>query len=173
MSEVEFIKNLLERDWETSITGRDTDVPEPTFTLEKKERQKSLRTQDVGYVATGADTETTPQGLGWTHQEVETAVVIEYRAASRSTDVGYDDAYNRLFGQRTGPDGVGEPDRWDGIVGETQRIINDNRKRTAEWNRVGNGIVVSDLADLGGTNYYRADVLVPMDIVAQELDTSV
>ena len=172
MTEVEFIKNLLERDWETSITGRSTDVPEPTFVLEKGKREERLRTQDIGYITSGADLEESPQGLGWNHQQVETAVLIQYRVAERNVDTGYSDAYNRMFGKRTGNNGVGEPDRWDGIVGETRRVILDNRKRTAEWDRVGNGIIVSDLSDLGGVNYQRADVLIPMDIIAQQIDTS-
>lgn len=177
MSEVEFIRNLLERDWTPSITGRTTDVPQPTFTLEKSDREANLRSQDVGYVASGADTTYTPQGLGWNHRQVETAVVVEYRVATRTTATGYDDGYNRLYGERTGADGVGAPDRWDGIVGETERVILDNRVRTAEWDRVGanssgEGITVRDLQDLGGANYYRADVLIPMDIIADQIDTS-
>lgn len=170
MSEVEFIKNLLERDWQTSVTGRSTDVPQPTLTLEKDDRQDNLRSADVGYVASGADTSHTPEGLGWDSELVETAVVIEYRATTRKTATGYDDGYNRLFGARTGTDGVAAPDDWDGIIGETRRVLADNRKRTAEFRRVGTDstgqpIAVTDLKDLGGANYYRADVLVPMDYV--------
>lgn len=178
MSEVAFVKNLLERDWETSISNRSTDVPQPTFTLEKANREERLRTQDVGYVASGADTEHTPQGVGWTHEQIETAVVIQYRAATRTTSTGYDNGYHRLFGKRTGTDGVQAPDRHDGIVGETRRVILANRTRTAEWTRVGTDsagspIRVTDLTDLGGTNYYRADVLIPMDQLATSIDTSV
>lgn len=178
MSEVLFLKNLLERDWESSISNRSNDVPEPNLVLEKENRTERLRTQDVGYVASGADTNYTAQGLGWNSQEVETVVVIEYRAATRSTGTGVlDNGYRRLFGDRTGPDGVGAPDRWAGIVGETLRIILDGRIRTAEWDRLGTDstgspIRVADNTGLGGANYWRADVFVPMDIVADNIDTS-
>lgn len=171
MTEVEFVKNLLETNWETSITNRTTDVPEPTFTLEKQNRAENLRTQDVGYVDSGGDTETTPQGFNWTHEQVDTVVVIEYRTATRSTDVGYDDGYNRLYGKRTGANGLGEPDRWDGIVGETERVLKADRSGRAEWDLVAEGFRVDDTG-LGGKNYWRADVFVPLTRHARNLDTS-
>lgn len=176
----------MERDYSASISGRSNDVPDPdaspariSWTLEKKQREARLQTRDVGYITSGADTAYTPNGLRWDHQRVETAVVIEYRAANRSNTQGsvYADPYNRLYGERTGGDGIGAPDDWDGITGETLRVILAQRKGISEWDRVGTdstgaAIEVRDLSDLGGVNYYRADVWIPMDIVAQAIDTS-
>lgn len=182
MTEVEQIKNLLERDWTPSITGRTTDVPDPgkgeiRWVLEKSERESRLSTTDVGYVTSGADTTYTPQGLGWASEQVETAVVIEYRAVTRTHPNSYDSGYHRLFGQPTGTDGVGAPERWDGITNETRRVILDNRTRTGGWTRIGTdstgaALEVRDLQDLGGNKYYRADVWIPMDQLADAIDTS-
>lgn len=183
MAEVEQIKNLLERDWAPTVTGRTTDVPDPglgeiVWTLEKKDREARLNSRDVGYITSGADANYTPNGLGWNAQDVDTAVVIEYRAITRTHANSYDDAYNRLHGQPTGANGVGAPDSWDGVTGETRRVILDNRKRTGGWTRLGTdgtgaSIQVRDLQDLGGNKYYRADVWIPMDAIGQIIDTSV
>jgi hypothetical protein len=180
--EVAQIRNLLHRDWTPSISGRSTDVPdldqdEIRWTLEKSERTADLRTRDVGYVTTGADTAHIPQGLGWTHEQIQTAVVIEYRAATRRDAPGYEHGYYRLFGKPTGPDGIEPADSWDGITGETRRVIAENRKRTGGWDLLGAdttgaSLEVRDLADLGGANYYRADVFIPLEAIASEINTS-
>jgi len=177
MTEVLFVKNLLESKWQTSISGRDTDVPKPTFVLQKENFKKRLRSEDVAYVATGADTTYTPNGVGWDHQTIETAVVVQYRAATRSTNTGYDNGYKRLVGDRNGPDGLQPADSHDGIIGETVRIVLDNRKRPQEWTRFGTDasgspLRVQDLADIGGKNYFRVDVLIPAAILDNEIDTS-
>lgn len=172
MTEVAFIKNLLEANWSTSISNRSNDVPQPSFTLEKEERQQRLRSQDVGYVASGGDTEYALQGFGATHERVDTTIVIEYRAATRSASTGLDDGYDRLFGTRTGTDGLQAPDRWSGIVGETRRVLLADRKGRAEWDIIGDAIRVADNTDLGGTNYWRADVFVPLKNFADSIDTS-
>lgn len=153
------------------------DVPQPTFTLEKRQSQSRLGQQDVGYVASGADTVYTPAGPSWGSTRIGTAVVVEYRAASTTLSTGHSDPYDRLFGQRTGGDGVGAPERYDGVVGETKRILEAARRRTAEWTRVGTDgegspITVENRSQEGGVNYYRADVLVPMDVVQFVIDTS-
>lgn len=176
MTEVQYIKSLLEANWQQSITGRSNDVPQPTFTLEKQARDKRISAEDRGYVASGGDTEYTPQGLGWTHERVDTVVVIEYRAANRNTDAGVENGYERLYGQRTGTDGLQAPDRWAGITGETRRVLLDKRKGHAEWSLVGagqgGGIRVDD-TDLGGKNYWRADVYVPLTQHADSIDPSI
>lgn len=171
MTEVAFIKNLLEANWNKSITDRSNDVPEPTFTLEKEKRDQRIRNQDVGYVASGGDTETTPQGFNWTHERVDTVVVIEYRAATRTTSVGHDNGYKRLYGERTGANGLGEPDRWAGIGGETERVVKDDRKGRSEWDIIAEDFRIDDTR-LGGKNYWRADVYVPLRQNAKNLDTS-
>lgn len=181
MTREAFLKALIERDWTPSVSGRSTDVPDPdatppriTWTLDRSQREARLQTRDVGYVTTATDTTYTPFDLGWRNEQVEGSVVIEYRTARRSNTAAgvYDDPYERLHGKRTGTDGVGAPDDWDGIVGETERVILDNRKGEGEYRRVGNdstgqGIVVRDLADLGGVNYYRADVVVPLEAIRE------
>lgn len=173
MSEVKFIKNLLAHEWESSITGRATDVPKPAFTLEKRKSNAGIRNQDVGYVASGGDTNYTPLGLGWTHQTVDTVVAIEYRAATRTVPNSYDDGYNRVLGKPTGANGLGAPDRWDGITGETARILLDNRNGRGGWDLVGaDTLRVVDNIDTGGKNYYRADVVVGLQNLADEIDTS-
>lgn len=173
MTEVKFIKNLLEAEWETSITSRATDVPQPTFTLEKKKSNSHIRNQDVGYITSGGDTNYTPLGFGWTHQTVDTVVAIEYRAATRTVANSYDDAYHRVHGKRTGANGLGAPDRWDGIIGETTRILLADRTGRAEWDLLGaDTFRVVDNVDTGGKNYYRADVIVGLTNLADEIDTS-
>ena len=182
LSEVAQIRNLLRRDWAPSIDDRATDVPDPdndeiTWTLEKSDRTADLRNRDVGYITSGADTAHIPQGLGWNHEQIQTAVVIEYRTRTRTHPSSYDNGYHRLFGNPTGPDGVKPADRWDGITGETRRVIAENRTRTGGWDLLGAdttgaSIEVRDLADLGGANYYRADVFIPLEAIASEIDTS-
>jgi len=172
MTEVAYIKNLLEANWNTSVSGRSNDVPQPTFTLEKKDFKKQIRTADIGYVNTGADTEFTPLGFSWTHERIDTVVVIQYRAGTRKVDTGVEDGYKRLFGVRQGTDGLQAPDNWSGIVGETRRVVMNQRRGQSEWDLVGNDMRVADLSNLGGKNYWRADVFVPLRIHASSIDAS-
>lgn len=171
MTEIAFVQNLLESQWQESITDRSNDVPKPTFVREKEERDGRIRNKDIGYVASGGDTEYTPQGFSWTHERVDTVVVIEYRVTTRSVDVGVENGYDRLYGKRTGPDGLGEPDRWSGIVGETKRVLQADRSGRAEWDLIGDDLRVDDTR-LGGQNYWRADVYVPLRNHASSIDTS-
>lgn len=173
MTEVEWVMNLLEAEWTPSISGRANDIPEPTFTLEKKESNARTRHQDVGYVVSGGDTNYTPLGFGWTHQSIDTIVAIEYRAAQRAVSGGYDDPNKRMLGSPTGTDGTEAPDRWDGITGETTRILLDNRKGRGQWSLVGaDTLRIVDNVDTGGKNYVRADVVVGLKNVASSIDTS-
>jgi hypothetical protein len=174
MTVIQAIENLLDsNEWTPSITGRPNDVPKPVFTKEKEDMKQTLRTRDVARVIDGGDEQHTPQGLGWGHERIEWVVTVELRTADRTVEGTSVDGRHRLFGERgAGSLGSNEVGRWTGLVGETQRILRDNRKGFAEFDIVGAELTVQDQSDLGGPGYYRADVLIPLTRVATEIDTS-
>lgn len=173
MTVIQAIENLLDNNWTASISGRPNDVPKPTFVRDKDKIQDRLNTKDVARVTSGGPTEHTPQGFGWTHQTVDWVVVVELRSADRRLDGTFTDGRLRMRGERgAGSLSANEAPRWGGLVGETKRVILDNRKGFEEFDLVGDALRDEDQPDLGGAGYYRVDVFVPLTNLAESIDTS-
>lgn len=155
LTEYQATKALLEQEWEASISGRSTDVPEPDVVLQQNVSQDDLRTGPVARVVDGGGKTFEPRGFGWTHQKVEADVTVELRTADRRVDGGVTQSgHDELFGDRPG---IAEPDRYVGLTGELRRILDANRNGFAEFCRVLSS-ATQDESAAEGTNYYRADV---------------
>ena len=152
------------------MTGRSTDVPQPTFIEEKSELKERLRTQDLAHVADGGDQDREYLGFGQTHEGVDTMVVVELRTADRRENDTAVSGRHRLFGERS--DAMTPADRHAGLVGETLRILAAYRKDFAEFDRIERG-PVRDQSDLTGVGHYRADVVIGLVQHAEEIDPSV
>lgn len=169
MTAVQFIAALLDEEWETSISNRSTDVPKPKIVEEANVSKEDLKTEDVARIVDGGNLDIDPQGFGWTHQASEATVTIQLRTGDRRNSNGINQSgRHRLFGQR---DTTAEPDRYTGLVGETKRIIDANRKGKSEYDLLVVG-PIRDQSDLEGTNYYRADVDVDLIKHANSIDAS-
>lgn len=180
MTVIQAVEALLEQNWVPSISGRYHDVPKPQFVREKDDVMKTLRHTDVAYVRDAGDEDHTPQGFGWTHENVEWVVAVELRSLDRTENGSSVNGRTRTFGYRNtdatadanGLDPL-EAERWGGLTGEVKRILRENRKGVAEFDLVGDGLRVNDQSDMGGSNYYRADVVIPLTNLADSIDPSV
>lgn len=168
MTYVQAIAALLDENWSTSISDRATDVPKPKIVEQANVSKSDLKTEDVARVVDGGNTEFTPLGFGWTHERIEPDVTIELRSVDRRLDGTKVDGRHRVFGKR---ETTAEPDRYIGLVGETKRILDANRKGFAEFDLVVHS-QDRDRSDLEGTNYYRADIDVELMRQADHIDPS-
>lgn len=169
MTAIQLIESLLDTDWEVSVTGRTNDVPKPEIVAEKAIQQADLKTTDYAKVMDGGDVEMDPLGFGFTHKRVSATVTVQLRTMDRRLDGARIDGRVRMFGER---DGLNEPERHGGLVGETVRILDGRRKGLAEFGLLVAG-PVRDLSGQFGKQYYRADVDVALLDPASEIDVSV
>lgn len=167
MTEMQAAKALLETEWETSITGRATDVPQPTVVLQQNVSQSDLKTEPYARVVDGGGKTFEPRGFGWTHRKIEADVTVELRTADRRIDGGTtQDGHQEMFGNRSG---TSKPDRYVGLTGEIKRILDDNRKGFAEFCNVLSSEIRNE-SSAEGTNYYRADVDITFVQQADKID---
>jgi len=186
MTEMQAARALLDSRWETSISGRSTDVPEPEIVLEKNVSQSDLKTGPIARIVDGGGKTFEPRGFGWTHQRVEADVTVELRTATRRVRGGLEqDGHAEMFGNRPSPtsvdsatvgdDGVSgidtEPDRYVGLTGEVRRILEAHRKGFAEFCNVYSSEIRNE-SSAEGTNYYRADVDIRFVQEADKIDPS-
>lgn len=170
MTAIQFVAQLLEADWEPSVTNRSTDVPEPLFVEEKDEAQSNLRTHDTAHVTDGGDLDLEYLGFGVTHKGIDALVTVQLRTADRRENDAPVNGRHRLFGER--PAATTSADRHAGLAGETLRILESYRHGVAEFDRVIPG-PVRDQSDLTGVGHYRADLDVALVTHAEKIDTSV
>lgn len=167
MTVLQATEALLDQ-WETTITGRATDVPKPEIVLEKGVTKSKLETQDYARVINGGDTTFEPRGFGWTHKKVEANITVELYSATRRLNGTRIDGRERMFGSRNG---LAEPDRYVGLTGETERILDEYRKGFGEFDLVLSS-AIRDTSSNEGTNVFRADVDIAFVEHANEIDPS-
>lgn len=168
MSEVEYLRRLLDNRWTESITGRPNDAPKPMFVETTENLQKRLRTKDVCYITAPGTSTHTPKGfteIGTIHQ-----MQLDIRAKDRNTDANnvFEDPYKRLFDER---DENNEAYRWPGVAGEAQRVIFDVYRGHKEFDLV-TPPEVEDLSGQTGPNSARATISVELERISYPFDTS-
>lgn len=167
---VTFLAQLFAEQWEPTVTGRSTDVPQPTIIEEGDESQTSLRTGGKISVVEGGEVDIEQLGFGVTHEGIDDTVTAEIRAYDRRVSGAFDSGRDLLEGVR--PNATTPPDRHAGLVGEALRIIRSNRRGVAEYDRLEYSLDRSpDTAE--GTGTHRIDINVACIRHADEIDTSV
>jgi len=167
MTEMQAAKALIEQQWESSISGRSTDVEQPDVVLQQSVSKDDLRTGPIARVVDGGGKRFEPRGFGWTHQKVEADVTVELRTATRRVDGGVEqDGHTEMFGNRSG---LSKPDRYVGLTGEMRRILDEQRKGFGEFCNVLSSETRNE-SSAEGTNYYRADVDITFVQQADEID---
>lgn len=172
MSALQYTENLLDANWEESVSGRERDVPQPQLIRESAEslRKMNLDQNDAALLRDGGITTIEPQSFGWAQERLVSRVTIDLRTTG---EAGSTHGRERLWGYR----GVGglndnESERYGGLVGETKRIMDSVRKGDNDFDLV----LVTEENDLSaqmGGQIWRASVEVQLDIRARTIDPSV
>lgn len=156
----QFIKSYLQNNWQTGRTGRNVDVPQPVFILEKDEVQERIRTNDVAHIVDGGTQDIKPVGIGWNSNRIETRMKIDLRTAKKTgSDV---DGRIRMFGER---DNSNVAESYGGLVGEIFKLMLEIRKGTKEYDLVVPPLI-DDISGMAPKNMYRAIVSVRLKQLA-------
>lgn len=112
MTDANWVRDLLDSQWQESYPTRDTDVPNPTVVVEGDESRRSVQfdTQDVIFTMDGGLPLIEPKSLGYGEERVESTIDIEMMTSV--------DRF-RLLGD------VDED--YGGLSGEVRRIIDEFR----------------------------------------------
>lgn len=164
-----FVAQLLAEQWTESVTGRSTDVPEPTIVEKGDESQQSLRTAGKIVVDGTAEVDIEQLGFGVNFEGIDDSVVIEIRAYDRRISGAFSSGRDLLEGER--PNATTPPDRHAGLLGETLRILRGNRRGVAEYDRLQYSVDRSP-GGVEGQGTHRVDVPVLCIRHARSVDPS-
>ena len=157
-----YLRNLIENSWEEGISGRRNDVPTP-FVMMASNIQQTRVSQydgDVIFIRDGGTESHTPKGAGWTHRGVESMVTVDIRTQH---------SRERLEGARNDNN---EAERYGGLRGEVQRILDSVRKGDKEFDWI-NGYEWNDLSEDVGFQFFRGTWEVRLTQVANEIDPEI
>lgn len=160
MTAVQYIQKVLEDNWVESVSGRNSDVPTPTFERESAEalRRMNLDRNDYVLIMDGGISNIEPQSFGWVEEQTTARVTLDIRTAQ---------SRERLWGQRS-DDNSGT--RWGGLVGEASRIIHDIRKGDEEFDLI-IPYEANDLSGQMGGHIWRATLEIRLEVRASTINT--
>lgn len=156
-----YFETLLTNNWESSITDRIENVPEPQIHIaaDVDVARVTQQVDDVIFVRDGGPQSLTPQSAGWNERKVESLVTIDIRTSVDRP---------RLEGVR---DNNNEAERYGGLRGETQRILDEVRRGDKEYDLI-NGYEWNDLSEDMGYGFWRGTWEVRLTKVAVNIDPS-
>lgn len=154
-----YLQTLLRDEWEEDVEGRIESVPEPYILMasDGATTRVSQLDGDVVFVLDGGSQGITPKSVGWDHREVESLATIDVRT-QRSR--------GRLEGTR---DENNEAERYGGLRGEIQRILDTVRRGDKEFDWI-DGYEWNDLSEDVGFQYWRGTWEVRLTQVAENID---
>lgn len=157
-----YLKNVLESNWQSSITDRIIDVPKPDgFLMESDPDNTRVNLQNGDYVffVKGQAQTVEPRSLYWTAEGSENYVTIDIRTSK---------SLERLRGTR---DANNDAERYGGLRGEVKRLLDTIRRGEKEFDIVA-GYEWRDLSDEMGFGFWRGVWEVRLEQVAVEIDTT-
>lgn len=158
MTTPQFVENTIITEWEDSISGRPNDVgeigPDIRIVYESDEDWRSMALENFDYITIvdGGDTDVTPKGVVWDHEDVVARVDLDIRTKGRP---GLDRGRYALYGERGAGDlAENESPRWGGLAGEASRCMKSVRKGGHEFDVI-NVDTVDDLSGNMGGRVWR------------------
>lgn len=169
MTAVQYVEAILENRWESSITDREVDVPQPEVYRESAEsyRKINLDQNDAIILEDGGITNIEPQTFTWAQERLVSRVTVDIRTTGEAGSVA---GRERLWGHRgTGTLGATESERYGGLVGEVKRICDEVRAGDEEFDLI-QVTEENDLSGEMGGQVWRATVTVVLDTRANTID---
>lgn len=155
---LQYLEILLQNRWQSDITGRMEPVPEPNITIAGDDETSRVDfTNDQVFVRDGGSQSLTPKTAGWQHKGSESLVTIDIRTTqSRGRLEGFRDENN-------------EPERYGGLRGEVERILDSVRTGDKEYDWI-NGFEYNDLSEEVGFGNWRGTWEVRLTEIANTID---
>lgn len=153
---VEWLEAKFDGDWEETIAGRDEPVPKPRIVTGG--RQERIRDRDLLELSAGTR-RSRPISVGWSSQRTDERVTVDIR-----TDKGDERMWGVLLA-----DGTSE--RYGGLVGEAQRVLDSYRKGTGTEYDLIDSYEVRDLGDQAGPGRDRVSIEVEFSKRAETMWT--
>lgn len=142
------MKYLLEQEWTEDVDGREEPVPKPRIIQAEEVKRVDLSEGDVIYVKDGGITSKEAAGLGWNEEKQIDLVTLDIRT------IDAHGGRERLEGVRD--ETTLEAEKYGGLVGEVERIVDEHRKDLAEYQLV-EAYEINDISQEQGFGRYRVD----------------
>lgn len=154
-----YLQTVLDEGWEEEIEGREEPVPKPYILLaaDSRNTRVSQLDGDVIFIVDGGPQSITPKSVGWGHREVESLAAFDLRTTR---------GRGRLEGVRNEDN---EAERYGGLRGEVQRILDLVRKGDKEYDLI-DGYEWNDLSEDVGFQFWRGTFEIRLTQVAEEID---
>lgn len=168
MTAIQYVEYLLDNNWQTSVSGREKDVPKPNILRESAEslRRMNLDENDVLLLRDGGVSQYEPQSFNWQEERIVSHVTIDARTTGEAGSVP---GRERLWGYRgVGNLSANEAESYGGLQGEVKRILDTVRDGDKEFDL----IPVSEQNDLSaemGGQVWRGTTELSLDTRANQI----
>ena len=159
---LQYFELLLDARWTPSVTGRDNDVPKPHIAIasDVDETRISQVYDDILFIRKGGGLSVTPKSVGWSEKQKEYRVSLDLRTSN---------GWVRLDGGR---DANNDAERYGGLRGETERILDAVRTGDKEFDWI-DGYEWRNLSEDMGYGFWRGVWEVRLTELADTIDPSI
>ncbi|MFB6284581.1 MAG: hypothetical protein ABEK59_11760 [Halobacteria archaeon] len=179
MTSIQYVDNVLQNNWTSSISGRPHDVESIgenpgdvriIYGSDDEFRRMDLSNNDYLVLRDGGLAEITPKSFSWQEEDRISRVDVDIRTS------GWPNS-NRpgriaLYGERgAGNLNSNESPRWGGLVGEALRVLKTKRKGDQEFTII-NASEADDVSEQMGGQVWRTVVGVRLEQRNISIDTS-
>lgn len=157
---VQYMVYELENRWTPSVTDRANDVPQPpTYKAADEDVARVTQQHDDVIFVTDGDVSATPRSFGWSEKKIEETISIDIRTSVNR---------RRLKGGR---DNNNDPERYGGLRGECERILDSVRRGHKEYDWI-DGYEFKDISEDVGYGFWRGVWEVRLTQLAPPIDPS-
>lgn len=180
MTAPQYVRNLLEDNWQSSITGRPHDVGEldtdsqsgkVKIVYESDDEWRSMDLSNFDYltIRDGGISNITPTSFGWLNEDRTARVTVDIRSKGWPTE----DRPGRiaLYGERGAGDlDPNESPRYGGLAGEVERVLKEPRDGDQEFSLISTP-EINDLSGQMGGQIWRGTVTAVFESRSTEINT--
>lgn len=159
---LQYFEAVLDARWEPAVTGRVTEVPQPTMALGSDEDTSRLPQggTDLLFIRKGGSLQSTPKSVGWSEKQKEYRVTLDFRTSEGRA---------RLDGGR---DANNDAERYGGLRGEAERILDEVRRGHKEFDWI-DGYEWRPLSEEMGYGFWRGAWEVRLTELADTIDPTI
>lgn len=156
-----YLEFELRERWQADIQGRRHAVPQPQILLggDAEQSRVNMQAQDTLIVTRGGPESYTARSVGWTEKRGQYLATLDLRTPEGRV---------RLEGGR---DDQNNPERYGGLAGECERILDALRTGDQEFDWI-DGYEFRDLSEEVGYGFWRGAWEIRLTEIARTIDPS-